>query len=125
MNEIFENETPDGIFIANERMVPGVIQALRNAPFTESSYNPKIIYVGTSRSEYINYPNMSLVTCDWRKLMEKVLKILFARIKEKSLPYRDYHMPFKIIEQGQEYDGQEFVLKQHQEKHQNQPVMTE
>jgi DNA-binding LacI/PurR family transcriptional regulator len=106
-NQILEAENIDGIFIANERMVPGVLKALRHVNFT-----PKIVYVGTSHSEYVNYPEISLVTCDWRILMNKVLKILFARIKDDSLPYHDCIVPFKVVHKSHNNVHKEAILSQ-------------
>ncbi len=89
---LIKNQSPDALFVANERMLPEVFSAISKTDMK----NIKVITIGGVHKEFSW--NYNLLSINLEKIVKEVLKILVQRLRYPECDYIHYeYSDFKII----------------------------
>lgn len=103
MARLLKKSTPDAIFIASERMLPGVMATL-NAHGVHYPEELSIITVGVETDEQLSNKCIKFVACDWNSMVRSALELLFTRIDNPNAPPRMITIPFHIVNNSTKRD---------------------
>jgi DNA-binding LacI/PurR family transcriptional regulator len=96
MARMLMKSPPDAVFIASERMLPGVMATL-NTHGIKYPEEMGIISVGVESDEQLSNKCIKFIACDWHMMVKSALELLFARLDNQEIPPRMVTIPFHII----------------------------
>ncbi|MFA7230373.1 MAG: GntR family transcriptional regulator [Victivallaceae bacterium] len=96
MGRLLKKTPPDAVFVASERMLPGVMETL-NTYAVKYPEDMGIISVGVEHSEHLNNKFVKFVACDWHAMVKSALKFLFARLGNPDIAPNLATVPFHIV----------------------------
>lgn len=94
---ILDSYAIDGIFVANERLAPGVVEALKNHGL-KTPDDIKLITVGSTHSGFSNLHKLAMVDINIEEIAKKSLSLLIERMTYPDKRVKIKYINFKIKE---------------------------